>query len=146
MSIASDAPGSYLRRVFPIQDDCLRRSRLPLRALEAVRVLASLFGPGRRIAIPMVFYSRVQEFSFRVDAPLIHRQANTIRWSRLCHSGHTHHKTGPEALEAVATEVGQDVAGGQSAAPPKSARFRLRGSLGATQPFLEVDASKSRLA
>src|SRR5690242_6432639 len=61
LSILSDASRSDLRRVFSIQDHRLRRSRLPQRALEAIGILASLFGPGRCIAVPMMFHSLVQD-------------------------------------------------------------------------------------
>jgi len=60
-SIPSGASRSNLRRVFSVQDHRLRRSRLPQRALEAVGVLASLCGPGRCVAIPMMFDSLVQD-------------------------------------------------------------------------------------
>jgi hypothetical protein len=52
--------GSRLRRVFPIQDHYLARcSRLW--PLEAVVVLKLLLAPGRRIAVPVVFYRAAQD-------------------------------------------------------------------------------------
>ena len=60
-SVVIDSVRSDLRRVFPVQDHRLRRSRLPLRAPEAVGIFASLLAPGRCIAVPMVFYGLVQD-------------------------------------------------------------------------------------
>jgi hypothetical protein len=55
--------GSRLRRVLLVEDHYFRGwSRL--RALEAIVVLKPLFGPWRRIAVPVVFY-RFAQVRFR---------------------------------------------------------------------------------
>ena len=60
--------GSRLRRVLLVEDHYFRGRSRP-EALEAIVVLKPLFGPWRRIAVPVVFYRFAQVRFPRICAP-----------------------------------------------------------------------------